>query len=124
MGPFAVPASPSISAACDHVTFRAAGQFGQVGLGDGRQVEVQLTGQPGQVPEHIPQLKGQIGSRILAELAAMVAEDLFDLLRHLSGLPAQAQGGVDGVRTHSRVARCPGGLLLVCLKVHDEPGRG
>ena len=52
--------SPPVAAASDHVTGGAAGQLRQVGLGHLGQVQLQLGGQLGEVPEHIPELQAQV----------------------------------------------------------------
>ncbi len=46
-----------VAAAGDHVTGGAASEFDEIGLGDLRQLEIQLTGQLGHIPEHVPKLQ-------------------------------------------------------------------
>ena len=112
--------SPPVAAASDHVTGGAAGQLGQVGLGHLGQVQLQLGGQLGEVPEHIPELQAQVVAHSGIDHTAAVAHHFLDLVGHLAGLPTEAEGRIGGVAAHVGVAGGLAGALLVGAKVHGE----
>ena len=107
-----------VAAAGDHVTGGAASQFGQIGLGDLRQLEIELTRQLGHVPEHVPQLQLEGLAHLGRELAALITQHLLHLVSHLAGFTAEPQGGVDGIAAHIGVLRRGAGPLLIRVEIH------
>ena len=113
-----------VATACNHVTGGAAGQLVEIGLGHIVQLEAELTGQLSHVPEHIAELQLECFTHLRCEAAPLIAQHLLHLVGHLTGLTAKAQGGVDGVSAHIRIAGRAAGTLLIGIQIHWQNRAG
>jgi len=122
--PAALNASALVATACDHVTGGAAGELVEVGFSHIVQLKTQLTGQLGHVPEHIAKLQLERFTHLRREGAALIAQHLLHLVGHFPRLTTEAEGGVDGVGSHIRIAGCAAGPLLVGIEIHWQNRAG
>ena len=113
-----------VAAASDHVTGGAAGQFIEIGFGDLRKLKAQFAGELSHVPEHIAKLELQRFTHLRRKAAALIAQHLLHLVGHLSGLTAEAKGGIDRIGTHIRVAGRAACTLLIDVEIHWQSWAG
>jgi pyruvate kinase len=109
-----------VSVSGDHVTGGAAGQFLEVGCGHLCQVELEFGGELGHIPEHIPQFQLDGCDHRRAEVTALIADHLLDLVGHLAGLTAEPQGGIDRIGSGLGVAGRTPRLPLVLAQVQEK----
>ena len=112
--------SARVARARQHPALLAREQLVEVGLGDLLELQAGLGGDLGHVPEHVAELARQRLQALVGHDAAVVAQQLLDLLGHLAGLAGQAQRRVDDVVARARVGR---GAPREPLVVGEEHGR-